>query len=186
MSKKSILRDLVMKDKKTEKQDVRRIDIFKKISGGYDEKTVEEVCEYLDNVLQDGKQYVVPRGNISDILESHPGIAYYFRGIYNDVQQVRRLLETWATQKLNEKHKYYMYSEDARAEYGAVKTTDAGKLAASDEEVVQLQNHVRKMAYYEHHMENLVKSLDDLKYVIHDIITVAKEKIGDTWIDPTS
>jgi len=189
MSRKEILKELVSRKRLGDTKKLVRRDVFKEVvkahnAGKLDDQFLDDMGEYLNDVLADASQYVVPRGSLQTILESHPGLIHYYRGIFNDVQQVRRFLENEKEHLIGEKHKHYLYSDESRAQYGAVKTTEAGKLAIADAEVKKLSSSVRMIAYYEHQFDNLVRSLDDLKYVIHDLITVTKENIGGVWINP--
>lgn len=162
-----------------------RIDLFSMLIDVDDDEKWATVKDHLDKTLMDAKKYTVLKGPLQTLLEQNPGLVYLYKTILTDVQQSRRMIEKKVETLISVKYKYYMYSEEAAAQYGTIKTTDANKLAAADYEVIKLQERVRNMAYYEHHLENLVSVLVDMKYVIHDIITLKKEGISDVWIDPS-
>ena len=153
-----------------------------------DEPTIEKVREagaYYSDAIKDGQHYVVPVGNLSTLLQQYPGIMFFYQGILVDCQQARRWLESKTERLEAERHNHYMYSEEAKAEYGAVKTTDAAKLAKADPSVIALVDGARLLAYHEHNLERLMEAFENIKYVLNHIVTIRKEKLEEVWVDPT-
>lgn len=158
---------------------------YDKIRANPTKTVIEEAAEYYDTAVKDGTYYVVPVGNLEELQLQQPGLNFFYRGIYVDAQQSRRWLEERLERLESQKHNYYMYSEDARAEHGVLKTTEAGKLAKADPEVMEMSDMVRLMAFHEHNLERLMEAFENIKYVLNNVVTVRKEKLEEVWVDPT-
>lgn len=146
---------------------------------------VQEACEYYASAVEDGKNYVVPVGNLEQLVEQYPGITFFYRSIMVDAQQSRRWLDDHIIRVENDRYKYYMFDEDAKAKYGNLKTTEAGKMAKSDPVVAEIGDAIRLLAYQEHQLEALMEAFDNIKYVLNHVVNIRKEKLEEVWIDPT-
>jgi hypothetical protein len=158
---------------------------FDKIRAAPTAAVITQAGAYYDEAVRDGAQYVVPVGNLQTLLEQHPGVCFFYQAVMVDVQQSRR----WVEEKLERleaaKGNYYMYDDAAKAQYGVLKVTEAGKLAKADPEVTELAEAVRLLAFHEHNMERLMAALDNIKYVLNHIVTIRKEKLEEVWVDAT-
>jgi hypothetical protein len=79
-----------------------------------------------------------------------------------------------------------MFDEEAKSKYGNLKTTDAGKLAKSDPQVVEMYDCARLLAFHEHNLDRLMEAFGNIKYVLNNIVIIRKEKLEEVWVDPTS
>lgn len=148
-------------------------------------EVIRSACNYYQEAFDDGKQFVVPVGNLETLSVQLPGISFYYRAILIDVQQARRWLEERVERLESELHNHYMYDDEPKAKYGALKTTEASKLAKADVRVVEMMDNVRLLAYHEHLLETLMSAFDNIKYVLNNIVIIRQEKLEEVWVDPT-
>jgi hypothetical protein len=159
---------------------------YDKIRDNPTEAVIKDAAAYYDRAVADGTYYVVPAGNLQTLTEQHPGITFYYQGVLVDVQQSRRWLEGRVERLEAQRYNFYMYDEDAKAQYGTLKTTDASKLAKGDEQVVHMADCARLLAFHEHNIARLMEAFDNIKYVLNNIVIIRKEKLEEVWVDPTS
>ena len=154
---------------------------FKAIRAG--QATLEDALPYYEAVVNDSHAHLAFSGNLQDLLTEHPGLAYFYRSILTDAQQVRRYLEMKAEQVEAEKYKWLMTSEEAATEYGKLKTTEASKFAKADEAVLSLQDQVRVMANIEHHLDNVALGFQDRGIMLNRVVDVRKAGHEEVFID---
>ena len=158
---------------------------FDQIRANPSVELVQKAGAYYDAAVQDGAKFVVPVGNLQTLVLQHPGLMFLYSGILVDVQQSRRWIEERLERLEAQMHNYYMYGEEAKAKYGALKTTESSKLAKADPEVVAFSDMLRLLAFYEHNVERLVAALDNLKYSLNNVVTIREHKLEEVWVDPT-
>lgn len=158
---------------------------YDKIRANPTVETVKDACRYYVDAVDDGKYYVVPVGNLETLLQQHPGITFFYQSILVDVQQSRRWLEERLDRLEAARHNYYMFDEEAKAEHGVLKTTEAAKMAKADPKVLEMVDMVRLLAFHEHQLEALMGAFDNIKYTLNHIVTIRKEKLEEVWVDPT-
>lgn len=149
------------------------------------EENISAAAKFYADAVDDGKQHIVPVGNLETLLQQLPGITFFYQGILVDVQQIRRWLEERQVRLEAKMHNYFMYDDEAKSKYGTLKTTEAAKMAKACDEVVDLGNAIRLMAYHEHNMEALMDAFENIKYVLNHVVTIRKENLQEVWIDPT-
>lgn len=145
--------------------------------------TIDDAIPYWEAVVEDSHQHLAFKGELQDLLTEHPGLAFFYRSILTDAQQIRRFKEMKAEQVEVEKYKWLMTSEDAKKKYGTLKTTEAGKFAKAEEEVIQLQNEVRAMANIEHHLDNVALGFQDRGIMLSHIRAVREAGHQEVFID---
>lgn len=158
---------------------------FDRVTANPTPEILKEAGVYYQQAVEDGRRYAVPLGNLQKLFEQHSGIVYYYNAILVDCQQVRRWLEMRAEIIEAERYRFYMYDEEAHMKYGAVKTTEAAKLAKSDPMVQDYAEMVRYAAYYENHLNVLVEALDNVKYTLNNIRDIRQNGLEEVWVDPT-
>ena len=144
---------------------------------------IDDALPYWEAVIEDSHQHLAFKGALNDLLTEHPGLAYFYRSIMTDAQQVRRYLEMKAEQAEQAKYKWLMTTEDAKKEYGALKTTEAAKFAKADEEVLNLQDQVRVMANIEHQLDNVALGFQDRGIMLSHIRAVREAGHEEVFID---
>ncbi len=154
---------------------------FSKIRMG--EASIEDAWPYWRAVVDDAHQHLAFRGNLQTLLQEHPGLAFFYRSILTDAQQTRRWMEMKAEDKEIERYKWLMTSEEAKKEYGALKTTEAAKFAKADEEVLNLKEKVRVLADIEHHLDNVALGFQDRGIMLNRIVDVRKAGHEEVFID---
>lgn len=150
-----------------------------------DYERVYEAASYWQQAVEDGTQYVVPRGNLEELTLQQPGLKFFYGGIHIDVQQARRWWEERLERMEAEKHNYYMFDPEGKQVHGAVKTTEAAKLAKADPEIRKISDIVRLLAYHEHNVERLIKALESIDYVLNNVKELRINKQEEVWVDPT-
>ena len=60
--------------------------------------TVEDAIPYWEAVVVDAHQHLAFKGALQDLLTEHPGLAFFYRSILTDAQQIRRYKEMEAEQ----------------------------------------------------------------------------------------
>lgn len=159
---------------------------YEKIRATPDVETVKEACRYYADAVEDGKYYVVPVGNLETLLQQYPGITFFYQAILVDVQQARRWMEERLDRLEASRHNYYMYDDEAKAEHGVLKTTEAAKMAKADPTILDMADMVRLLAFHEHQLEALMGAFENIKYMLNHIVTIRKEKLEEVWVDPTN
>ena len=154
---------------------------FSKIRMG--EATIEDAWPYWRAVVDDAHNHLEFRGNLQTLLQEHPGLAFFYRSILTDAQQTRRWMEMKAEDKEVERYKWLMTSEEAKKEYGALKTTEAAKFAKADEEVLNLKEKVRVLADIEHHLDNVALGFQDRGIMLNRIVDVRKAGHEEVFIE---
>lgn len=154
---------------------------FTKIREG--KATIDDAWPYWREVVEDAHQHLAFKGNLQTLLQEHPGLAYFYRSILTDAQQTRRWMEMKAEQAEVEKYKWLMTSEEAKKEYGTLKTTEAAKFAKADEEVLNLNQSVRVLADIEHHLDNVALGFQDRGIMLSHIRAVREAGHEEVWVD---
>lgn len=167
-----------------EKPSFQAVRWFDTVRGNPTKDVVRQAADYFTEAVEDGKFYIVPVGNLETLLQQHPGIQFFYQTILVDAQQIRRWLEERLDRLESERYNHYMYSEEAKREYGVLKTTDASKLAKSDPLVADMGDCIRLMAYHEHNLEALIGAFENIKYTLNHIVSIRKEKLEEVWVDP--
>lgn len=144
---------------------------------------LDEAVDYYERVVEDSHQHLAFRGPLGTLLQEHPGLAFFYRSILTDAQQIRRYLELKADQTETAKYKWLMTSSEAKKQYGDLKTTEAGKFAKAEEEVVDLAAKVRLMANVEHQLDNVALGFQDRGIMLNRIVDVRKEGHHEVFID---
>lgn len=147
------------------------------------ELDIDDAWPYWRAVVEDAHQHLAFRGNLQTLLQEHPGLAFFYRSILTDAQQTRRWMEMKAEDKEVEKYKWLMTSEEAKKEYGTLKTTEAAKFAKADEEVLNLKEKVRILADIEHHLDNVALGFQDRGIMLNRIVDVRKAGHEEVFID---
>jgi len=144
---------------------------------------LEEAIGYYERVVEDSHQPLAFRGPLGTLLQEHPGLAFFYRSILTDAQQIRRYLELRADQVETAKYKWLMTSGEAKKMYGDLKTTEAAKFAKAESEVVELAANVRLMANVEHQLDNVALGFQDRGIMLNRIVDVRKEGHHEVFID---
>lgn len=150
-----------------------------------DRTKVKDAADYYRAALSDATPHIVAIGHLETLLAETPGLAHFYRTISTDASQIRKWLEERYEIELAQKHKWLMNSAEAKAEYGDLKTTEAGKYAKADEGLADLMDDIRLMAYWEHMMDDVVSGFTDRGYMLNHLVTIHKEKLEAVWVDPT-
>ncbi|RMH20534.1 MAG: hypothetical protein D6698_04065 [Gammaproteobacteria bacterium] len=146
---------------------------------------IDKAITYYKQAILDGRYYVVPVGNLQTLVEQLPGLLYFYGSILTDCQQARKILEMKTEQLLAEKKRYFMSDPEAVAKFGNLKITEVNAMAAADPEYQDMEMYARRMADAEHKLTILVDSLENLKYVLHNLVTIRKEGLEEVWVDAT-
>ena len=76
-----------------------------------------------------------------------------------------------------------MTSEEAKKQYGTLKTTEASKFAKAEDDVLRLQNEVRMLANAEHHLDNVALGFQDRGIMLSHIRAVREAGHEEVFID---
>ena len=144
-----------------------------------------EAIGYFSEVIEDGSKHVTCMGHLQTLVAETPGLTLFYKCVLTDAQQIRRWLDEKANQKEATTYKWLMTSPEAKAEYGELKTTEAGKFAKADEKLLELMNNVRRIAYVEHGLDDIVVGLQSRAIMLNRLVDIRTEGLQDVWIDPT-
>jgi len=144
-----------------------------------DMKIAPQAIEYYKTVLQDSKKHISLIGALETLLLETPGLAHWYRQITIDAQMLERLFID-RKESLTKK-KYHEYAADPKFE--GMKTTELQKLAASDEQVLVLEEWTRLFEYYKKSLDNVCQFFEDRKYTLNNIKDIRVNKLEEVWID---
>lgn len=150
-----------------------------------DRSKVAEAAKYYNAAVEDAEKHIIAIGHLETLVAETPGLAHFYKTIRTDAQQIRRWLEERLEIETQQKYKWLMTSPEAKAEFGELKTTEAGKFAKADEGLASMFDDMRLMAYYEHLLDDVVSGFDNRGYMLNHLVTIYKEKLEAVWVDPT-
>ncbi len=150
-----------------------------------DPEVVKEALTYYDDAVEDGMKHILHlRGNLDDLLLETPGLAYYYRGIRTDAQQLRRWAEKVLENKKASLYKWFHGDPDAIKKYGKFKTaTEINKFVDAEEDVQYLVILVRDLAEDDHRLEDLMEGFEERRLTLSRLIEIRKEGLKEVWID---
>lgn len=150
-----------------------------------DVEVIVEALDYYKQVVEDGSKHITVRGNLEALTVETPGLAYFYRGVRTDAQQIRRWLEVQLENKKAEKGKYFHSDKEAIKQFGTLKPTEITKYVDSEEEVEDLKDLVRLTAEAEHRLEDLMEGFEERRLTLARVIDIRKENLKEVWIDGT-
>lgn len=150
-----------------------------------DRDRINEAAEYFRAAVEDARQHIIAIGHLETLVAETPGLAFYYKTMHTDAEQIRRWLEERYEIELAQKHKWFMTDPEAKATYGDLKTTEAGKFAKADEELATLSDQIRLMAYYDHLLDDVSLGFQNRAIMLSHLVNIRKEGLQEVWIDPT-
>lgn len=149
-----------------------------------DVEVIVDALKYYEEVVEDGGKHILNlKGNLEALQVETPGLAYFYRGVRTDAQQIRRWLEVQLENKKAEKGKYFHSDKEAIKQYGTLKPTEITKYVDSDDEVMDLKDLVRLAAEAEHRLEDLMEGFEERRLTLSRVIDIRKEGLKEVWID---
>jgi len=145
---------------------------------------LDDAILYYRKAVEDGSKHVPILGSLEDLLAETPGLMDFYQGIRTDAQQLRRWLESFTKHQESIKYKWFHYDEQARREYGELKHTEILKYIDADENIATYHELVRLLADCEHHLEDLISSIQNRSYMLSKIADVRKSGMEEVWVDP--
>lgn len=139
--------------------------------------------EYWDTAVEDAEQHFVLEGKeLNTLIMETPGLAFFYRTLHTDAQQVRIWLDTIYEGYTAERYLWYITSADAKAEYGKVSTTDAKQFTSAEDEVRIVADLIRCVANKQHQLENVVSTFDQRGMSLSQIKDLRVAGIEETWV----
>ena len=148
-----------------------------------DVSVITDAIEYYGDVVEDGAKHLTLKGNLESMVAETPGLAYFYRGVRTDAQQIRRWLETDMTAKKADKFKYFHHDPEAKKKWGVLKPTEITKYVEADEEVQDLADLIREMAEVEHRLEDLMEGFEERRLALSRIVDIRRDNLKEVWID---
>jgi len=140
-------------------------------------------AEYWGDAVEDAEQHcILEDKELNTLIMETPGLAFFYRTLYTDAQQVRIWLDTVYEGHTADRYKWYITDPDAKAEYGKVSTTDAKQFTTAEENSRLLADLIRCVANKQHQLENVVLSLDQRGMSLSQIKDLRVAGIEETWI----
>ena len=143
----------------------------------------DEALAYYEEAIKSAEPHMTLRGNLETLAVETPGLAYFYRGIRTDAQQIRRWLEKQLEMAKAEKFKWFHSDPDAIKKHGQLKVTEISKYVDADEDIENLVDLVRVMAEVEHRLEDLMEGFEERRLTLARIIDIRKEGLKEVWID---
>lgn len=139
--------------------------------------------EYWDSAVEDSEQYFqLEDKELNTLIMETPGLAFFYRTIHTDAQQIRIWLDMVHEGYTAERYKWYITDSDAKAEYGKVSTTDAKQFTSAEDTVRLLSDLIRCVANKQHQLENVVTSFDQRGMSLSQIKDLRVAGIEETWV----
>ncbi len=149
-----------------------------------DPAVIKDALEYYDDAVEDGSKHIELRGNLETLMVETPGLAYFYRGIRTDAQQLRRWMEKILDNDKADKYKWFHSDPDSIKQFGKFKTaTEINKYVDADEKIQDLVIVVRELAEAEHRLEDLMEGFEERRITLSRLIEIRKEGLKEVWID---
>lgn len=149
-----------------------------------DRTRLQDAYEYFLEVINDAEPHVACVGRLEDLCLETPGLVGYYRGFLTDAQQIRRWLDEKKEEERGKKYKWLMTSQDARQEYGDLKTTEATNYSKVEVIVIELSDMARMMARIEHSLDDVVEAIQTRSIMLSHVVSIRKAGLEEVWVDP--
>lgn len=147
-----------------------------------DAEVLVEALKYYNDVVEDGRKHITTRGNLEVMTAETPGLAYFYRGVRTDAQQIRRWLEKRLEATKGEKFVWFHSDPEAIKKHGTLKITEITKYVDADEDIVSLNDFVRGTAEAEHRLEDMMEGFEERRLALARITEIRKEGLKEVWI----
>ena len=144
---------------------------------------VDDAIPYYHEVVEDGQKHITLKGNLDTLMVETPGLAYFYRGVRTDAQQIRRWLENYLNSEKAKKTKWFNSDPEAKQQYGTLKITEIGKYVDADDDIEALADLIRVVAEAEHRLEDLMEGFEERRITLSRILELRKENLKEVWID---
>lgn len=143
-----------------------------------------EAVAYYDEVVEDGARHISAHGNLETLVAETPGLAYFYRGVRTDAQQIRRWMDQYIDSEKATKYKWFHSDPESIKLHGKFKTgTEITKYVEADETIQYLQDLSRVMAECEHRLEDLMEGFEERRLMLTRIIDIRRDGLKEVWID---
>lgn len=114
---------------------------YPEIAIGEDLDRIPDAIEYYTQVEADGARYLSPRGNLEQLLFAQAGLIYFYEGAYNDALKIFKWLESKISYERAKLYKWFC-SEEGKATYGELKSTDIKQFIEADNNIYELMENL--------------------------------------------
>jgi len=139
---------------------------------------------YYQKAVEDARPHITAEGHLVTNMALIPGYMFFYRNIWTDAQQSRRLVESAYDSEKAAKTKWLLTDPEAKNEYGSLKITEAKTFAEADDGVVVLSECVRILAHAEHVLEDVYLGFSQVSMMLSKISDLSVAGIEEKWIDP--
>jgi len=139
---------------------------------------------YYQLAVEDARSHITAEGNLITNMALIPGHMFFYRNIWTDAQQSRRLVESAHDSEKAAKTKWLLTDPEAKNEYGSLKITEAKTFAEADDGVVVLSECVRILAHSEHVLEDVYLGFSQVSMMLSKISDLTVAGIEEKWVDP--
>lgn len=147
-------------------------------------EAVVEASEYYEKVSADFlENHVSLNGELNRLILETPGLQYFYGAIHIDAQQVRRWLEQ-VDENLSSKSYTWYLSDEGRAEYGKISTTDINNYVKADDNVQLVRDMIRLVSYSQHQLEEIVGAIQQRGYALSKIADMRMKGMDEVWVEP--
>lgn len=137
----------------------------------------EEVCEEFR------ANHSTISGELNRLILETPGLQLYYGSVFIDAQQVRKWLEQ-VDENVSSKLYTWFLSDDGRAEYGKISTTDINNYVKANEDVQLVRDMIRLISYSQHQLEEIVGVIQQRGYTLQKIADMRIKGLEEVWVEP--
>lgn len=145
---------------------------------------VLKASRYYQEAVEQAKSIITAEGHLISNLALLPGNMFFYRNIWTDAQQSRRLIESAYDSEKASKTKWLLTDPESKNEFGALKITEAKTFAEADAGVVILSECVRILAHSEHVLEDVWLGFNQVSMMLSKISDLTVAGIDEKWVDP--
>ena len=151
-----------------------------------DVEVIPEALDYYEQAVEDGGKHIRNmRGNLETLMVETPGLAYLYRGIRTDAQQIRRWLEKALEGQKASKYKYFHSDPDSIKLHGKFKTgTEITRYVEADDDIQAMEDIIRAIAEAEHRLDDLMEGFEERRLMLSRVLDIHKEGLKPVWVDP--
>jgi len=149
-----------------------------------DRSRINEAFDYYRTAAADARQHLEMHGNLETLVAETPGLAFFFRNIHTDAQQIRRWLEEQLEIKTAQKYKWFATSPEAKDKYGDLKVTEVKNFVKAEDDIIELAEQIRLISYYDHMMDNVCEGFTNRSIMLNHVVNIRVEKLQEVFIDP--
>lgn len=147
-------------------------------------KVVSEAADFYEKVCEEfTNNHSLLSGELNQLILENPGLQLFYGAIHIDAQQVRKWLEQVDDNLAAKSYTWYL-SDEGRAEYGKISTTDINNYVKADDGIQLIRDMIRLISHSQHQLEEIVGVIQQRGFTLNKIADMRIKGLDEVWLEP--